>query len=83
MKDKLVYNCSKCDSSQGKPLTSWLTGALQKSKKFDDTDGCEYLLLREVFEEKKLGETWKAEIHMERVRQWLQLDELFEKERQI
>lgn len=64
-------------------MTSWLTGALQKPKKFDDTDGCEYLLLREVFEEKKLGETWKAEIHMERVRQWLQLDELFEKERQI
>ncbi|KAK4015926.1 hypothetical protein OUZ56_030892 [Daphnia magna] len=69
-----------------------------KDPKVNDTDVCGYPLVREVFEEtgdfcliqkKKCVKhnNWeklrRAEIDMERVRQWLKLDELFEKERQI
>ncbi|EFX66713.1 hypothetical protein DAPPUDRAFT_229353 [Daphnia pulex] len=69
-----------------------------KDPKVNDTDVCGYPSVRNVFDEtgefcliqkKKCVKhnNWeklrRAEIDMERVRQWLKLDELFEKERQI
>ncbi len=63
-----------------------------------DSEVCGYPLVRDVFEQTnefcrvQKKKCWKhsnweklrrAEIDMERVRQWLRLDELFDKERQI
>ena len=69
-----------------------------KDPKVGDFEVCGYPLVRNVFEESsefcraQKKKCWKhnnweklrrAEIDMERVRQWLKLDELFDKERQI